>query len=67
MLQRRCGNDNHGRAVVTVRFCSHCGVVVNGSIVAIRCPQESHARMRRAQSVYCVDCGAQLIPGRSGQ
>ncbi len=61
MLQKRCGNDNHGRAIVTVRFCSSCGVVVNNNIRADRCPRERHARMRRAQSAYCVDCGERLI------
>jgi hypothetical protein len=62
---RRCANDNHGRAVVTVRFCAHCGAVVNERIRAALCPQESHARMRRAQSAYCVDCGERLAQGSS--
>jgi len=65
MLQARCANDNHGRAVVTVRFCAQCGSVVNGKILASRCVQESHARMRRAQSTYCVDCGEQLVLPRA--
>jgi hypothetical protein len=29
MLQKHGANDNHRRSVVTVRFCSQCGVVVN--------------------------------------
>jgi hypothetical protein len=61
MLQKRCANDNHGRAVVTVRFCSSCGVVVNNNIRTGRCLTEHHARLRRAQSAYCVDCGERLI------
>ena len=61
MLQKRCANDNHGRAVVTVRFCASCGAVVNNNIRACRCASEQHARMRRAQSAYCVDCGEHLI------
>jgi hypothetical protein len=61
MLGRRCANDNHGRRVVTVRFCSSCGVVVNNNIRAGRCPIEHHARMRREQNAYCVDCGERLI------
>jgi hypothetical protein len=64
MQQRRCANDNHGRAVVTVRFCSNCGVVVNGNIRAHACAQETHARMRRSQSSYCVDCGLRLLQVR---
>jgi len=67
MLQKRCGNDNHGRAVVTVRFCSYCGAVVNGKIRASLCSKENHAGMRRAQSTYCVDCGEQLVQGRRRQ
>jgi hypothetical protein len=61
MLRRRCANDNHGRAIVTVRFCSSCGVVVNNNIRAARCLTERHATMRRAQSAFCVDCGERLI------
>ena len=64
MIQKRCTNDNHGRSVVTVRFCSHCGVVVNDRIVAGRCQGEQHAKMRRAQSAWCVDCGERLIQAR---
>jgi hypothetical protein len=64
MLQKRCANDNHGRAVVTVRFCSHCGVVVNERIHAHRCASAEHARMRRSQSTYCVDCGERLLLAR---
>jgi len=64
MRQKRCDNDNHGRAIVTVRFCSHCGAVVNARIRAGRCPRENHATMRRAQSTYCVDCGEQLVQAR---
>lgn len=64
MIQKRCANDNHGRSVVTVRFCSNCGVVVNDRIVAGHCRGDQHAKMRRAQSAYCVDCGEHLIQAR---
>ena len=64
MLQKRCANDNHGRAIVTVRFCPSCGMVVNGNIHAHPCAQETHARMRRSQSSYCVDCGQRLTQVR---
>jgi hypothetical protein len=67
MLRERCPNDNHGRAVVTVRFCPNCGVVVNESILARKCPLEKHARMRRVRNTYCVDCGQGLNQGRSGR
>ena len=64
MVQKRCYNDNHGRAVVTVRFCSNCGQVVNNNIRAGHCPVEQHAKMRRSQSAYCVDCGERLTQVR---
>jgi len=64
MLRERCANDNHGRAVVTVRCCPNCGGVVNEKILARGCPEEKHARMRRAQYTYCVDCGERLVQGR---
>jgi hypothetical protein len=67
MLRQRCANDNHGRAVVTVRFCATCGVVVNERILASGCSDQAHARMRRAQNAYCVDCGQQLALARSGR
>jgi hypothetical protein len=67
MLRERCSNDNHGRAVVTVRFCANCGVVVNESILASRCRLEKHARMRRVRNTYCVDCGQGLNRERSGR
>lgn len=64
MLQRRCANDNHGRAVVTVRFCPNCGVVVNGNIRVHACAQATHARMRRSMSSFCADCGQRLLQAR---
>ena len=57
----RCPNDNHGRAIVTVRFCSSCGVLLNMRVPSRGpCPDASHAQMRRSQSSYCVDCGESL-------
>jgi hypothetical protein len=53
--------DNHGRAAVTVRFCPNCGVVVNERILAREFTLEEHARRRRSQSAYCVDCGQELV------
>ena len=67
MLRKYCPNDNHGRSVVTVRFCPNCGVVVNKRILAIGCPPEKHARMRRVRNTYCVDCGQGLVQERSGR
>jgi hypothetical protein len=67
MLREHCPNDNHGRSVVTVRFCPNCGVVVNKSILARGCSPERHARMRRVRNTYCVDCGQGLIQERSGR
>jgi hypothetical protein len=59
----RCANDNHGRAVVTVRFCPSCGEVVNQKIFARTCLTEKHATMRRSRSTYCIDCGDRLLLG----
>ena len=67
MLRQYCPNDNHGRSVVTVRFCPNCGLVVNGSILARGCLADKHARMRRVRNTYCVDCGVQLGQERSGR
>lgn len=58
--QKRCPNDNHGRMVVRIRFCPTCGEVLNPRIAAAKCPGDAHARMRRAQSTYCMDCGIAL-------
>lgn len=62
--QTRCLNDNHGRGIIKVRFCSSCGVVLNSDVRPTKCPSERHARMRRLQSTYCMDCGERLVPER---
>jgi len=67
MLRLRCANDNHGRSVVTVRFCSTCGVIVNDAIRAKGCSELGHARMRRDRSAYCVDCGERLAAAGRGR
>jgi hypothetical protein len=64
MIQTRCANDNHGRAVVTVRFCCGCGSVVNNAIRPGLCGDAKHARMRRSQNTYCMDCGKPLALAR---
>ena len=64
MLRRLCANDNHGRAVVTVRFCASCGSVVNERIRAHRCAAADHARMRRSQRAFCITCGERLLAAR---
>jgi hypothetical protein len=60
MQRTRCPNDNHGRAVITVRFCCTCGSPVNPNIAATGCGAEKHGRMRRSQSAFCSDCGESL-------
>jgi len=62
--RQRCPNDNHGRAVVTVHFCAHCGEVVNGKIPIRTCSKEQHAKRRRARNAYCTDCGSGLFQAR---
>lgn len=66
MQQEHCKNDNHGRAVVTVRCCPNCGGIVNAKIPIRSCPEEEHAQARRAQRAFCVNCGEQLIEGDMG-
>ena len=65
MLQERCPNDNHGRAIVTVRCCPTCGVVVIKNILARACSDEKHAKSLRDRSVFCPVCGQQLARSRS--
>ena len=48
----RCGNYNHGRANVPVRFFPTCGEVVNDNISAEECSEDKHARKRRDGSMY---------------
>ncbi|MCW5892641.1 MAG: hypothetical protein KIT14_19175 [bacterium] len=59
-----CDNMNHRRAGAPVGHCPQCGVVVNPQVAAPDCTAERHAAARRRQSVYCVDCGQQLIVAR---
>ena len=56
-----CPNFNHSRTRVTVRFCPGCGGVVNGIISIRKCNEAEHAKRRRGQNKFCVDCGEQLI------
>ncbi len=52
---------NHRRSDAPVRFCPTCGEVVNAKVAIKQCREEEHARRRREQSQFCVDCGEQLI------
>ena len=58
--QKRCFNDNHGRMVIRIRFCPTCGVVLNPAIASRKCGADAHAKQRRGQSTYCMDCGGLL-------
>ena len=40
-------HHNHGRTIVTVRFCPNCGEIVNGKIPIGTCSEEQHAKRRR--------------------
>jgi hypothetical protein len=42
-------------------------VVVNGSIRAPGCSLQTHARMRRSRSAFCMHCGERFDPGRWGR
>ena len=61
MRNGRCLNYNHGRPNAPVRFCPKCGEVVNNNISAEVCSEEQHAKKRRENNTYRVDCGKQLI------
>lgn len=56
-----CENMNHRRVGSPVRNCPQCGGVVNASRPAMACTDGKHATARRRQSVFCVDCGSQLV------
>ena len=59
-----CDNMNHRRANSPVAHCPECGGVVNRAIPAQHCSDEKHAVSRRQRSVFCVDCGTQLVVRR---
>jgi hypothetical protein len=59
-----CTNMNHRRANAPVGHCPQCGCVVNGQIRVAACSEPQHAAARRNHSVFCVDCGLQLIVSR---
>ena len=61
MHRERCPNFNHRKANPPVRHCPVCGEVVNKNIPAKECTQEKHTKKRRERSLYCIDCGLQLI------
>jgi hypothetical protein len=52
---------NHRRADAPVGHCPQCGMVVNASIRPQPCNETLHAAARRIHTVFCVDCGTQLI------
>jgi predicted RNA-binding Zn-ribbon protein involved in translation (DUF1610 family) len=56
-----CENLNHRRANAPVRHCPGCGGVVNDRVRAQQCSETQHAAARRERSVFCADCGTQLI------
>ena len=56
-----CPNFNHRRSNAPVRFCPHCGEIVNAQRSPILCIATLHDIRRRGRSVFCFDCGARLI------
>lgn len=58
-----CPNLNHRRSDAPVRCCPGCGGIVNAKVSAIRCASARHDDQRRGGSVFCVNCGEQLIRG----
>jgi len=65
MTPNPCTNLNHRRTESPVRCCPQCGAVVNGRIATRRCSEGNHARSRRNQNLFCVDCGDMLRHGSS--
>ncbi len=61
-----CTNLNHRRSESPVRFCPQCGSVVNAHILTRKCSEINHARNRRNQHLFCIDCGDMLRRGSSG-
>ena len=60
-LPNPCDNLNHRRSNAPVGHCPQCGGVVNARIRAQPCNDTQHAAARRQQTVFCVDCGVQLM------
>ncbi len=60
MMPNPCTNLNHRRTESPVRFCPQCGTVVNARITSRQCSEGNHARSRRNQNLFCVDCGDTL-------
>jgi hypothetical protein len=52
---------NHRRRDAPVGHCPKCGGIVNAHIEAEPCTESKHSAARRRQSIFCVDCGAQLV------
>jgi ribosomal protein S27AE len=55
---------NHRRANAPVGHCPQCGGVVNDSVRAAPCSEAQHATARLRHTVFCVNCGVQLIFAR---
>jgi len=68
MIGRRqpnpCENMNHRRTNAPVGHCPQCGGVVNDSVRAAPCSEAQHATARLRHTVFCVNCGVQLIFAR---
>ncbi|MBF0382551.1 MAG: hypothetical protein HQL69_16130 [Magnetococcales bacterium] len=61
--KKSCPNLNHNRVNVQLRFCAHCGDIVNKKIAPKECSEATHAQRRKGRSFHCVDCGEKLITG----
>lgn len=56
-----CGNLNHNKMNVNVRFCVTCGEIVNRNIKVRRCSDAVHSQSRKTGSIFCTDCGKKLV------
>lgn len=59
-----CANLNHRRSEAMVRHCPQCGNLLNSRMATQSCTEARHAASRRQRSIFCIDCGAQLIFSR---
>lgn len=55
----RCENMNHGRMVVSIKYCPSCGERFERG-TAKKCDDAIHAARRKERSQFCLDCGKNL-------
>ncbi len=54
-----CPNLNHGRSLITIKYCPNCGEKFN-SFTHGHCNEEKHRTRRKERYFFCIDCGKNL-------